>query len=74
MRGVPVGVKGFLNALANGWREAVPALRAFSLDTSPAGAHLAFEVNLDQAQGPTATAKKAQMKPVAELRGTLMGR
>jgi radical SAM family uncharacterized protein/radical SAM-linked protein len=38
----------------NGWKEQVPALRAISLD----GHELAFEVNLDQAAGETATAKK----------------
>jgi radical SAM family uncharacterized protein/radical SAM-linked protein len=41
-------------AIANGWRDAVPALRALSLD----GGELAFEVNLDQSTGETATAKK----------------
>ncbi len=46
------------DALANGWREAVPALRALSLEAEPSGARLAFEVNLDQAAGETATAKK----------------
>jgi radical SAM-linked protein len=46
------------NALANGWREAVPALRAFSLETGPDGARLRFEVNLDQASGETTTPKK----------------
>jgi radical SAM family uncharacterized protein/radical SAM-linked protein len=45
-------------ALAGGWREAMPALKAFSLEADGDGARLAFEVNLDQAAGPTATAKK----------------
>jgi radical SAM-linked protein len=42
------------DAIENGWREAVPALRALSLE----GDQLAFEVNLDQTAGETATAKK----------------
>ena len=46
------------DALTNGWREAVPALRAFSLEADAAGASLRFEVNLDQSAGETATAKK----------------
>lgn len=41
-------------AIANGWREAMPALRALSLE----GAELSFEVNLDQTAGETSTAKK----------------
>jgi radical SAM family uncharacterized protein/radical SAM-linked protein len=41
-------------AIGNGWKEQVPALRAISLD----GDELTFEVNLDQAAGETATAKK----------------
>lgn len=41
-------------AIADGWREAVPALRALSLE----GHELSFEVNLDQSAGETATAKK----------------
>jgi hypothetical protein len=45
-------------ALANGWREAVPALRAFSLETGPEGTRLKFEVNLDQSAGETTTPKK----------------
>ena len=45
-------------ALANGWREAVPALRSLSVDGGPEGTRLRFEVNLDQSAGPTATAKK----------------
>jgi radical SAM-linked protein len=46
------------DAVANGWREAMPALRAFSLEADAAGASLRFEVNLDQTAGETATAKK----------------
>jgi radical SAM-linked protein len=42
-------------AISNGWREAVPALRALGLD--PDGA-LTFEVNLDQSAGETSTPKK----------------
>ena len=45
-------------ALANGWRESVPALRALSLETGPDGARLLFEVNLDQSSGETTTPKK----------------
>jgi radical SAM family uncharacterized protein/radical SAM-linked protein len=46
--------------VANGWREAVPALRAIALesDDAGAGARLTFEVNLDQAAGETSTPKK----------------
>ena len=45
-------------ALANGGRDAVPALRALSLEPDGAAMRLRFEVNLDQAAGETATAKK----------------
>jgi radical SAM-linked protein len=45
-------------ALTDGWREAMPALRALSLEADASGARLRFEVNLDQAAGETATAKK----------------
>jgi radical SAM family uncharacterized protein/radical SAM-linked protein len=41
-------------AIENGWREAMPALRALSLE----GDELCFEVNLDQSAGETATARK----------------
>ena len=44
-------------ALSNGWREAMPALTALSLEADGGGARLSFEVNLDQSAGPTATAK-----------------
>ncbi|HWZ85100.1 MAG TPA: TIGR03936 family radical SAM-associated protein, partial [Thermoanaerobaculia bacterium] len=46
------------DAVADGWREAMPALRALSLEADATGTHLRFEVNLDQAAGETATAKK----------------
>jgi radical SAM family uncharacterized protein/radical SAM-linked protein len=46
------------DALADGWREAMPALRSLSLEADATGMHLRFEVNLDQAAGETATAKK----------------
>ena len=52
-------------ALANGWREAVPALRALSLEAGPEGARLRFEVNLDQAAGETSTPKKILEKLLA---------
>ncbi len=47
-------------AIANGWREAVPALRACALEENEpgAGARLTFEVNLDQSAGETSTPKK----------------
>jgi radical SAM family uncharacterized protein/radical SAM-linked protein len=45
------------DALANGWREAMPAVRAFALEADREGTSLRFEVNLDQAAGETATAK-----------------
>jgi radical SAM family uncharacterized protein/radical SAM-linked protein len=41
-------------AIENGWREAMPALRTLSLE----GNELCFEVNLDQSAGETATARK----------------
>jgi radical SAM-linked protein len=46
------------DAVADGWRDALPALRALSLVADPGGARLSFETNLDQAAGETATAKK----------------
>jgi radical SAM family uncharacterized protein/radical SAM-linked protein len=46
------------DALANGWRESVPALRAFSLEADDRGARLRFEINLDQSAGETSTPKK----------------
>lgn len=45
-------------ALTDGWREALPALRALSIESDAAGARLLFEVNLDQAAGETSTPKK----------------
>jgi radical SAM family uncharacterized protein/radical SAM-linked protein len=45
-------------AVANGWSETMPALRAFTLEADPAQARLRFEVNLDQSAGLTATARK----------------
>jgi radical SAM-linked protein len=45
-------------AIANGWREAVPALRAISLEEDLEGVRLTFEVNLDQSAGETSTPKK----------------
>ena len=52
-------------ALANGWREAMPALKALSVETDRDGARLAFEVNLDQSAGETSTAKKVLEKLLA---------
>jgi radical SAM family uncharacterized protein/radical SAM-linked protein len=46
------------DALANGWRESMPALRAFSLEADGLGARLRFEINLDQSAGETSTPKK----------------
>ena len=47
------------DALANGWREAMSALKALSLETgADGGSRLLFEVNLDQSEGPTTTPKK----------------
>ena len=46
------------DAIANGWREAVPALRALAID----GSRLTFEVNLDQSAGETSTPKKVLEK------------
>jgi radical SAM family uncharacterized protein/radical SAM-linked protein len=45
-------------AVTNGWREAMPALRAISVEADGSGADFRFEVNLDQTAGETATAKK----------------
>jgi len=49
-------------ALTNGWREAMPALKALALEADGGGSRLAFEVNLDQSAGETATAKKVLEK------------
>jgi radical SAM-linked protein len=60
-------------ALANGWREGMPALRSLSLEADGGGTRLLFEVNLDQAAGETATAKKVLETvlaiPASELAG-----
>jgi len=45
-------------AIAGGAPSFLPALRAMSLDADASGTRLRFEVNLDQAAGETATAKK----------------
>ena len=49
-------------AIANGWRETVPALRAISLEEDAEGGRLTFEVNLDQSAGETSTPKKVLEK------------
>jgi len=46
------------DALANGWRESVPALRSLSLEASASGARLRFEINLDQSAGEISTPKR----------------
>jgi len=56
--GADAHVSRAADALANGWRDAMPALRTLSLETDASGASLRFEVNLDQSAGETATAKK----------------
>lgn len=53
------------DAVANGWRETVPALRALSLESGPAGSRLLFEINLDQSAGETSTPKKVLEKLLA---------
>ena len=45
-------------ALADGWRERVPALKSFALESNAEGARLSFEINLDQSAGDTSTPKK----------------
>jgi len=45
-------------ALGQPWRDAMPALRSMALAADASGPRLTFEVNLDQAAGETATAKK----------------
>jgi len=52
-------------AIENGWRETVPALRALSLESDEAGTRLTFEVNLDQSAGVTSTPKKVLEKLLA---------
>ncbi len=54
----PEHVSRAADALASGRCDSVPALRAFSLETDASGARLSFEVNLDQSDGETSTAKK----------------
>jgi radical SAM family uncharacterized protein/radical SAM-linked protein len=46
------------DAIANGWRESVPALRSLSLEGGASEARLRFEINLDQSAGETSTPKK----------------
>ena len=46
------------DAIANGWRESVPALRSLSLEAGASEARLRFEINLDQSAGETSTPKK----------------
>jgi radical SAM family uncharacterized protein/radical SAM-linked protein len=46
-------------AMANGWRDALPAVQSLSLEVGREGdPRLLFEVNLDQAAGETSTPKK----------------
>ncbi len=45
-------------AIANGWRETMPALRELWLEEDARGARMTFEVNLDPSAGETSTAKK----------------
>jgi len=45
-------------ALANEWRDAVPALRGLSVEGDARGGRLRFEINLDPAEGQTSTPKK----------------
>ncbi len=54
----PEHVTRAAQALAGGRCDLIPALRAFSLETDASGARLSFEVNLDQSDGETSTAKK----------------
>ena len=54
----PEHVTRAAQALAGGWGDSVPALRAFSLEPDATGARLSFEINLDQSDGETSTAKK----------------
>ncbi len=52
-------------AISNGWRDAVPALRALALEADESGDRLTFEVNLDQSAGETSTPKKVLEKLLA---------
>jgi radical SAM-linked protein len=54
----PEHVGRVAEALANGWREAMPAVKTVAVDADRDGTRLTFEVNLDQAAGETATPKK----------------
>jgi hypothetical protein len=54
----PEHVTRAADALASGRCGSVPALRAFSLEADASGARLSFEVNLDQSDGETSTARK----------------
>jgi radical SAM-linked protein len=54
----PAQIGRAAEALANGWQEAIPALKTLSLETEGELTRLAFEVNLDPVAGPTTTAKK----------------
>lgn len=54
----PEHVSRASEAIANGWRETVPALRALSLEENGTVASMRFEVNLDQSAGETSTPKK----------------
>ena len=62
-------------AMANGWRDALPAVRSLSLEVGREGEpRLLFEVNLDQAAGETTTPKKvleALLAIPAEQQATL---
>lgn len=54
----PEHVNRAADALASGRCGSVPALRAYSLEADASGARLSFEVNLDQSDGETSTARK----------------
>ena len=54
----PEHVERAAGVLENGWQNSMPALRAIAFEADASGASLTFEVNLDQAEGETATAKK----------------
>jgi radical SAM family uncharacterized protein/radical SAM-linked protein len=46
------------SALETSWTTALPALRTLALESDDTGMRLTFEVNMDQAAGETATARK----------------
>jgi radical SAM family uncharacterized protein/radical SAM-linked protein len=54
----PEHVARAAEALVNGWRDVLPALRAFSLEPDASAQRLRFEINLDQSAGETSTPKK----------------